>query len=111
MLNLEIHEIPIFNICLFIRVCAWCLNLDNKICKRKKKKTVLLKKLLIQIQEWAVYYMGEGIKNGSILQYSKQYAVSKKMTPLFVKIDHMNQNFTDLHYVYYCLPLYCIPTA
>lgn len=37
MLNLEIHEIPIFNICLFIRVCAWCLNLDNKICKRKKK--------------------------------------------------------------------------
>lgn len=37
MLDLEIHEIPIFNICLFIRVCAWCLNLDNKICKRKKK--------------------------------------------------------------------------
>ena len=54
---------------------------------------------------------GEGIKNGSILQYSKQYAVSKKMTLLFVKIDHMKQNFTDLHYVYYCLPLYCIPTA
>ena len=79
--------------------------------QKKKKKTVLLKILLIQIQEWAVYYMGEGIKNGSILQYSKQYAVSKKMTPLFVKIDHMNQNFTDLHYVYYCLPLYCIPTA
>ena len=38
MLDLEIHEIPIFNICLFIRVCAWCLNLDNKRCKKKKKK-------------------------------------------------------------------------
>lgn len=38
MLNLETHEIPIFNICLFIRVCAWCLNLDDKICKKNKKK-------------------------------------------------------------------------
>ena len=83
----------------------------TKYAKKKTKKNSLLKILLIQIEELAVYCMGEGIKNGSILQYSKQYAVSKKMTPLFVKIDHMKQNFTDLHYVYYCLPLYCIPTA